>query len=175
MSLVKANLSGVAFRSYINNRTINYGANAEVGFIKGISIGGPTSVDGSDSIGIRHLQTAITRSSVEGSPSSPCLELLYPGMWRFRWIVKPGQRQILVRTKQIRTFSTGSRPTMTVKANSKVGLNTNLTATASISTDWTSIGPITFTSTGTDALWVELRNNLMFTLSPAFFDHITVT
>ena len=132
-------------------------------------------MSGDDAYGVRHLQTSVTRSYVEGSPNTPCLQLSTVGMWRFQWVVKPGQRQVLVRTKQVKTYGTGSAPTMTVKANQNIGLNVDLGATASISSDWTLIGPIVFTSTGTGATWVELRNNVLLDDAPAYFDHIIVT
>jgi len=173
MPVIKANRVGVAWNWYVTNKSLPMSSSV-VGYGQGISLGGPTSQVGDDSYGIRHMQQAVTRSFVEGSPNTPSLCLQHVGMWRFRWVVKPGQRQVVVRTKQVKSY-TGQRPTMTVKANTNVGLNSDLVATAPASSDWTLIGPIIFTSTGTDALWVELRNNLLMDDAAAFFDHIIIT
>lgn len=173
MPLIKANIAG-RINNFYWSKSLPISSSV-TGYMKGISLGGPTSQNGDDSYGVRHLQTAVTRSMSEGSPNSPCLQLTTNGMWRFRWVVKPGRRQIVVRVKQVNTFDSGSRPTMNIKANPNIGLNTDLSTTASVNIDWTLLGPLTFTATGTDATWVELRNNCMLTDSPAFFDHIVVT
>jgi len=172
--IIRANRSGVAFALRATNISLPISSSV-TGYLRGISLGGPTSQEGDDGYGARHLQTAITRSYVEGNPSTPCLELTTNGIFRFRWVVKAGLRSVSVLTKQIKIFNAVSRPSITIKANSNIGLNADLTSYAPISSDWITIGPVSFTSTGIDATWVELRNNLMMDNAPAYFDHIVVT
>lgn len=173
MPLVKANLSGRAF-SPGGIPALPQSASV-AGWNVGINLGGPTSNVGDDSYGVRNLQYGIRKSLTEGSPNSPCLELTQPTMWRFKWVVKPGQRMISIRTKQTKYVSATQRPSITVKANTNVGLVADLVAYAPSGTDWVIIGPIIFTATGTDALTVEVRNNLEMTNESAFFDHIIAT
>jgi len=173
MEMVKANRSGKGYDFKITNISLPFSASV-VGFNQGINLGGPTSLIGDDSYGVRHLQYAITKNTTEGNPSAPCLELSHPGMWRFRWVIKPGTRRISIRTKQIRSVS-NQRPSLTIKANSVVGLNSDLVVYAPSGTDWVDIGPVVFTATGTDMVWVEIRNNLQLFNSPAYFDHIVAT
>jgi hypothetical protein len=147
-----------------------------VNYIKGVNVGGATSVYDED-MGGRHMLTGISKSTTEGSPSAPSLEIAALAMWRFRWTVAAGARSISVLVKQ--QENTANRPSMIVRTNSNVGINSDLTAVAPSGTGWVTIGPITFTSTGADVVWVELHNNCMFANytapSPAFFDHIVVS
>jgi len=147
--------------------------------MQGINLGGPSSIVGDDSIGFRNLQVGIGKNITDGNPNSPCLEIAQPGMWRFRWVVKPGQRRISVLCKQVKS-ATGQRPTMILKRNTAVGLNSDITVTAPAGSGWVNIGPYTFTATGTGVVYVELRNNLFMNECPlqeskALFDHIVVT
>ena len=171
--------SGSVTCSFYRNR-----AEAESGVqgaIQGIAFNNPSSIDSSGTFG-RHMQVGVNKQTSDGSPTSPCLQLDYPGnMWRFRWVVRPGSRQISVLAKQ---NSTGSsyRPSLVVKANSTLGINSDLSAAAPASGDWVKIGPISFTTTGSDVVWVELHNNNYATKNsnseimknPAYFDHIFV-
>lgn len=150
-----------------------------VGHVQGISLGGPTSVTGEDTYGTRNYLMGWGKNPSEGSATAPCLEFLHPGMWRFKWVVKPGQRRISIRTKQVKNFS-GQRPSMTIKKNTNVGINSDIVTYAPTGSDWVTIGPVIFTATGTDMVWVELRNNLHMSEYPvsqskALFDHIIVT
>ncbi len=151
------------------------------GIIQGLEFSTtPTTMDGAGSFG-RHMQVGVNKQTTDGSPSSPSLQLDYPGnMWRFRWTVKGGNRSISILAKQ---NSTGSnRPQMIIKANSNVGISSDLTVAAPDGAGWVIVGPITFTvpSGSTDVIWVELHNNnyavkdTMAELikTPAYFDHI---
>jgi hypothetical protein len=167
-------------RSFYRNRSA---AESNVqGIIQGLEFSTtPTTMDGAGSFG-RHMQTGVNKQTTDGSPSSPSLQLDYPGsMWRFRWVVKAGNRSISVLAKQ---NSTGSyRPSIIVKANSNVGINFDLSASAAAGGDWTKIGPISFNVSGSDVVWVELHNNnygvpnMNGSLAsyPAYFDHIVAT
>jgi len=173
MPLVKANLTGRMSPFFISASPLSVSASV-IGYNKGISLGGPTSVLGDDGYGIRHLVPMLKKNTTEGSSNTPCLELEQPGMWRFRWVVKPGQRKISIRTKQVKTFP-NERPSMTLKKNSNVGLDTDVVEYAPEGTDWVTIGPIIFMATGTDVVFVEIRNNLNISYTSAYFDHIIVT
>jgi hypothetical protein len=173
MPLVNATLTGRAWSlGTIDHKSILPTSSSIPDFFQGICLGGPTSIKGDDSY-IRHLQYGITKSLSEGNPGTPSLQLVQASMWKFRWVVKPGFRRVSVRVKQGYIY-TGQRPTMTIKANSSVGILSDVVATAAESTDWVTIGPTSFTSTGTDVVFVELRNNLLIEGYPAYFDHIIV-
>jgi len=146
------------------------------GYMQGISLGGPTSINGDAPVG-RSLQVGVSKNTVEGNPSAPCLSLDIPGIWRFRWVIKPGIRSIYVNTKQVTTILTSSlRPSIVVKSNPNVGLNNDISSSAIVSQDWVTIGPLSFAATGTGATWVELHNNNTNEfLTPALFDHIITT
>lgn len=144
-----------------------------VGALQGIHLGGPTSLLGDGTFG-RYLQSGVTQSLSEGSPFSqtPSLQLNHPGFWRFRWSVVAGVRSVYVNAKQI----TGSlRPSVVVKANTAVGLPNDVSGSAGAGSDWVTIGPVSFTSTNTGMVWVELWNNCQTSLCPAWFDHIVTT
>ena len=171
-SFVKGNFSG-RLGSLPGNRDIA-GTTRGAFTLSGIHMGGPTSVRGDTSFG-RHMQIGVVKNTTDGNPSSPSLSLLIPGMWRFRWVVKAGTRSISIYAKQ---NSTGSafRPSLIVKANPNVGLNNDISGSAPAGSGWQTIGPVSFTSTGTDVVWVELWNNNLNTISqPALFDHIVAT
>lgn len=174
MPLVKANRSGNA--TFMPKTKAAMPQSASVfGWNKGINLGGPTSNTGDDSYGVRNLQYGVSKNTTQGSPSTPSLEISQPNFWRFPWVVKPGQRTLTIRAKQTKTFSSTQRPSLTVKANRNVGLLADLVAYAPTDTDWVVIGPIIFTSTGTDLVWVEVHNNLAMSNASAYFDHIFAT
>lgn len=166
---------------YTTKRDRSSGEEGVAGYLKGMAFGAPTSFDGQGSFG-RHMQYGLNKEVTLGNPGAPSLRLDYPGFWRFRWVVKPGSRTISIFANQ---NSTGSlyRPTLVVKANSNVNINTDLTAVAPAGAGWVSIGPISFTATGTDVVWVEMHNNNInmvningsLVSTPAYFDHIVVT
>lgn len=144
-----------------------------IGHMRGISLGGPVSINGDSTFG-RSLQVGVVENFVDGSPSAPCLQLSIPGFWRFRWSVKPGDRTIRVSARQAANLA--PRPSMVVTANPSAGIPTDLTATAASSTGWVTIGPITFTATAAGVVWVELHNNCVSLYdTPALFDHIIAT
>lgn len=163
----------------LRNRT---GEPKSVGYAQGLAFGSPTSLDGGGSFG-RHMQVGINKDTTIGNPAAPSLRMDYPGMWRFRWVVKQGRRSVSVYAMQ---NSSGSyRPSMVIKANPNVGLTADLMERATYVPGWTTIGPLYFTSTGTDVVWVELHNNNYAEPSvfqepesmatPCYFDHIVTT
>ena len=173
-----AGLSGYVSASNSNIRRGSYG------YAQGIAyIGDMTTIDGVGATA-RHMQIGVGKNSVEGSNTPPSLQLDYPGMWRFRWVIKGGTKTVSVLTKQ---NSTGSayRPSMVVKANPLIGVPYDISASAANASSWTTIGPISVTPTGTGSVWVELHNNMIDypsiltddyeVLHPALFDHIVTT
>ena len=170
---VNGNLSGPALVVLaIRDRQ---GEQAVVGGLQGISLGGVSDYLGNSFT--RHLQTGVREETVDGDPATPCLALDYPGFWRFRWGVTTalGTRTITIFAKQVSNV-TGFRPSMVVKANPSIGVNSDVTGTAGAGTGWTTIGPLTVTPSGNGVLWVELHNNDTSTFqSTAYFDHIVTT
>lgn len=172
-----AGLSGFVSASNSNIRRGSYG------YLQGIAyIGDMTTINGEGAT-LKHMQVGVGKNSVEGSNTPPCLQLDYPGMWRFRWVIKGGTKTVSVLTKQ---NSTGSlRPSMVVKANPLIGVPYDISASAANANSWTTIGPISVTPTGTGSVWVELHNNMtdypsimaddQEVLHPALFDHIVTT
>ena len=150
------------------------GERGVVGYLKGISLGGPTSLLSDTTFG-RHLQIGVRQDTVEGNPSAPCLALDFPGFWRFRWGVAAGSHTLSVLAKQVSNV-TGKRPSIIVKANPDIGVSVDVSASAGGSAGWVTIGPVTVTPTSAGVLWVELWNNDTDTFdSPAFFDHRVTT
>lgn len=146
-----------------------------IGYARMTQIGGPAGYNSDVSFG-RGLATGVEKNTTDGSPLSnaPSLRMVYPGMWRFRWSVRAGQRSVYVNAKQ--TFNTSNdRPSLIIKANPDVGLSTDVILTAADSSDWVTIGPATFTATATGMVWVELWNNCQISDCPASFDHIVTT
>jgi len=146
-----------------------------------ISLGGPTSYDGVSSGG-RHMQAGVTQSTTQGNPSPPSLQLSQPGFWRFRWTVQSGTRTLSIMVMQ--SANTSPYPSLTVKANSAIGVNSDVTGTSPGGTSWVKIGPVTVSPTSEGVLWVELHNNLnLFTFtvpgqtvgSPCYFGQIIAT
>jgi len=169
-SFVRGNSSGRFFTpAAVKDRMSSYGS---IGTVKGVQMGmALTSYTGDASLG-KGFQSQISKSMNEGSPSTPCLSINVPGMWRFRWVVKTGARSIYVLAKQNSTGSV-NRPSLIVKSNLNVGLQNDISGSAADGNNWISIGPVSFTSTGTDVVWVELWNNNYVTYeTPALFDHI---
>ncbi len=156
----------------------NDGEPRSLGFLQGLAFGAPTTIDGGGSFG-RHMQVGVNRENSDGTPTAPALRLDYPGgMWRFRWVVKNGSRSISVSAKQ---NSTGSyRPSMIVRKNANIQIFNDISASAPNGNGWVNIGPITFTASGSDVVWVELHNNNhgvmnlegVLVSQPAYFDHI---
>jgi hypothetical protein len=143
------------------------------GALQGIYLGGPTSQDGAGTFG-RNLQVGATQSLDEGSPSSqtPSLKLDNLGFWRFRWSVAAGSRSVSVNAKQT---NSSQRPSVVVKSNTAVGLNSDISGAAAAGNDWVTIGPVSFTATDVGMVWVELHNNCQTSNCPAYFDHIVTT
>lgn len=154
-----------AIRGDISGRAI-------IGAVKGICIDQCSSYNGDAAS--RHLQVGARQESVDGSPLTPCLALDIPGFWRFRWSVTAGNRTLTVNTKQV--SNSVMRPTVKIKKNSAIGLNADVIGTAPAGAGWVTLGPVSFSVSGTGMVYVELWNNdTMNYASTAYFDHLILT
>ena len=173
--MVNGNLSGI-FDSPFMKPPQPVSGSGNVGYLQGICLGGMTDMYGTGTTGVRHLQLGLTKSLDEGNPSTPSLKITYPGMWRFRWTVKPGIRTVSINTKQDASgYPLPQRPTMKVKSNSDVGLLSDISSSAPTGSSWVTIGPLSFTAASLGMVWVEVWNNLYQHGKPAYFDHIVVS
>jgi hypothetical protein len=175
MPVVKGSLSKKAVESSPQRYSIP-ASGSFIGVTRGVGMSlSLSSMDGNDTYGVRHYVYGLTKETNDGSPTSPCLKLEYAGsFWRFRWVLKPGQRRISVRVKQM-TKTGFLRPTMIIRPNPNVGITSILTATAPDGDDWTVIGPLILTATGTDMVYVEIWNNCQSTNCPLYIDRIVAT
>ena len=112
------------------------------------------------------------KDTSEGDPAQPSLRLDAKGMWRFRWAVASGSRSVSINVKQ--AVNGSPRPTLVVKANPSIGVNSDVTGTAGSGTGWVTIGPVSITPSSDGAVWVELHNNYdsQVLQTPCFWDHI---
>jgi hypothetical protein len=176
MPLVNPSVKTLKAVTPLDNMKISMAMSASmVPVLKGIAMGAPGSANGDDGFGMINYVFGMSKDTTEGSPGAPCIRMQYPSMFRFRWVVKPGQRRIAIRAKQAKIYSTIQRPSLIVKANPSVGIPSDIVAYAPDSSDWVLIGPTIFTATGTGMVFVEIHNNLLMSDSPAFFDHIVAT
>lgn len=157
------------------------------GIMQGISFNDLSYTWGRNENG-RPMQVGVSKEPVSGSLNDPCLKLEYPGFWRFRWAVKSGTRTVSVQARQ---NSTGSfRPSVVIRANPSIGVNTDVSGSAPDGNSWTTIGPLAISPTSVGYVWVELHNNNTYyptvgyitnssgsaeTLRPVLFDHIVTT
>lgn len=149
------------------------GTRGWVGVLDGIWIGGPTGITG-DTFYERHLRIGVIKDVTHGSPASPSLAIWEPGIWRFQWVLRLGTQTISVRVLQ--EVNASPRPTITVKANPSIGVNVDVVGTAGAGISWVTIGPVSVTSTGIGAVWVELANNYDLDFNcPAYFDFLQTT
>lgn len=113
-----------------------------------------------------------SKSTSEGNPSQPSLQLIANGVWRFRWVVQSGSRGVSVDVKQAINLS--PRPSIIVKANPDIGVNSDVTAVAASGTGWVTIGPANITPSSSGAVWVELHANTIG-IYPSYWDNVQVT
>lgn len=113
--------------------------------------------------------------ATQGDPATPCIRLDNQGRFRFRWKMASGTRTISINVKQAINIS--PRPTLIVKANPDIGINSDQSATAGAGTGWVTIGPITVNPSSDGAVWVEVWNNLITQMrgTPCYVDHAVRT
>jgi hypothetical protein len=143
-----------------------------VGVIKGISLGMADSWRNGGSYA-RTLSYGVGKSTVQGDPATPSLQVDFNGFWSFRWVVASGTRTITVRVKQATNQT--PYPSVIVKANAAIGVNSDATGTSAGGAGWVTIGPVTVTPTSAGVLMVELWNNSTHSKDPCYFDHIVTT
>ncbi len=116
-----------------------------------------------------------SRDAVIGNSLPPSLRLDSLGSWRFRWTVAVGTRTMSVFVKQAVNLS--PRPTLIVKANPEIGVNSDVTVTAGSGSGFVLLGPATINPTVAGAVWVELHNNYDGQTggAPCYFDDIGTT
>jgi hypothetical protein len=173
------NLSAAADAISANVKS-RIGEQCVAGALAGISLGGPTDWLGSNTY-TRNLQTGVREDFNNGYISPPCLALDYPGFWRFRWTVTAGTHTVQVYVMQ--PYNQTPYPSLIVKANPAIGVNSDVTGTSPGGSGWTVIGPVSVSPTSEGVLWVQLWNNMpafgqAASGEPnctAFFSQITVT
>jgi hypothetical protein len=111
--------------------------------------------------------------AVNGSPSPPSYQFQRAGLMRFPWKVNSGTRTLSVNVMQ--PVNTSPRPTLTVRASSDLGVNSDVVASAGSSTGWVTIGPVTVTPTSNGVLWVEIACSTPGMNVPCNFDHFVAT
>jgi hypothetical protein len=124
-------------------------------------------------IGSERWYTRIVKSVSEGNPSQPSMNMPTHGMFKFRWTVSAGTKTIQCSVKQPDNGS--PRPSLVVKANTDIGVNSDVTVTAAAGIGWVTLGPATISPSSLGAVWVELHNNYDALYSPCYWDNITVT
>jgi len=96
-----------------------------------------------------------SKNTSDGSPSQPCLEMAdCNGLFRFRWAVKAGTRTLSINVANISGLT--PYPTVTIRANSAIGVSSDVVGTAIAGTGWQTIGPLSVTATSDGVLLVEL-------------------
>ncbi len=98
------------------------------------------------------------KSTADGNPAQPSLEMTWGGTFRFRWSVKSGTRTLAIDVKNV--LGIQPYPTLTVKADPSLGVNSDVVGTATSGTGWQTIGPITVSPSSDGVLWVELHSDI---------------
>jgi hypothetical protein len=113
------------------------------------------------------------RDDMEGSGGPPCVVFEKPGRYRFRWPVDPGERTITVDCKY--APDAAPRPTLRIRANTEIGVNADLVATAPAGSGWVTIGPLSITPSEKGGVWVELEGLSRADGFSARFDNVVAT
>lgn len=128
----------------------------------GVSLGGP---------GFARLAMGVSRATDEGNPSAPCLKMEHPATFRVPWAVRAGQRRVAVSVKQASNIS--PRPALIVRANSALGVSSDVVEVAGGSTGWVTVGPVVVNPTSDGVLVVELVCRAQSAaFAPCYWDHL---
>lgn len=95
----------------------------------------------------------ISKSTTDGNPT-PSMLMQYPTKIQFRWAVPASVSSVQVDVKQ--SCNVSPRPTLTIKANPDIGVNSDVVGTAASGTGWVTIGPISATPSSRGVLIIEL-------------------
>lgn len=105
--------------------------------------------------GVSDRQYSGSKNTSDGSPSQPCLEMSdCNGLFRFRWAVKAGTRTLSIKVANITGLT--PYPTVTIRANPVIGVNSDVVGTAGSGTGWQTIGPLSVSPSSEGVLLVEL-------------------
>lgn len=113
------------------------------------------------------------RDDTDGATAPPSLRMNTMGTRRFRWEVGAGARTISMKVKQ--PAGQTPRPTLTVKANPKIGVPVDVVATAPGGAGWVTVGPVAINPTVDGAVFVEMNANLDGQFFPCGWDDIDRT
>ena len=102
-----------------------------------------------------------------GNPA-PSFKLSF-GHHRVRLPVKSGTR--IVSVDVVQPSATAERPVLRVKSNTGIGLNADVSATASAATNWQTV-TLTFVATANGAVVIELENPDV--VKPCWFDNLKI-
>lgn len=94
----------------------------------------------------------------DGSPLQPSLRMTKAGMFAFRWPVSAGTRTLQVSVKN--ALGVTPYPTLTIKANTEIGVNTDVVGTAIAGTGWQTIGPLTVSPSADGVLLVLFESRV---------------
>jgi hypothetical protein len=160
--------------SVVTAKYSRIGAFSSIGVLQGLNLGGPQSPYSSSTY--QCLMVMVTRANVEGTPGPPCLALIGPTMFHFRWSLHSGDNTLSIKCKQ--EINADPRPTVTVKANSSCQVYSDVVATAAPGTGWVMVTvPVTALCTvfSSNAVIVELRNNYIASYQTCYWDDISTT
>jgi hypothetical protein len=110
------------------------------------------------------------RSDTEGSPAPASMNLAVRSALRSRANVKAAARSMRIDVKQ--AVNLIPHPTLVIRRNPAVGLEEDVTATASAGTGWVTI-TASFTAAADGAVWFEPGNNLDGHF-PCHFDNLVL-
>jgi hypothetical protein len=96
-----------------------------------------------------------SKNTTDGSASQPCLDFSdCNALFRFRWAVTTGTRTLSVKCANISGLT--PYPTVTIRANKSIGVNSDVVGTAIAGTGWQTIGPLSVSPSSNGVLLVEL-------------------
>lgn len=147
---------------------------ATISTIGGKAKAGPPGLRWINLGGIFTVTFGAQRNNSEGDPAAPCLALPYPASFRFRLVLQPGNWVVGIYCKQAINLS--PRPTLTVRKNTDIGVNSDVVATAPSGTSWVTLATASFNVTTLGATYCDLSSNTTAeNAAPCFWDHLTLT
>lgn len=123
------------------------------------------------------LAMGLTESLTEGNPAAPSMRLDRPHRRRFLWPVASGARTISVDVKYTVDPGVGSRPKLVIRANTDIGVNSDIVTEASSAVNsWQTIGPVSVSPSSQGVLEIELRwDSALENAQVAYWDNVVVT
>jgi len=97
------------------------------------------------------------KNTSDGSPAQPSLELVGANNgFRFRWAVKSGTRTLSIKLANV--WGLSPYPTVTIRKDASLGVNSDVVGTAIAGTGWQTVGPLSVSPSSDGVLLVELSN-----------------